>query len=86
MPWGDRTGPMGLGPMTGRGTGYCVGYPVPGYANPWVPGWGRGRGWWGKGRGFWGRGWGFSGWGRGRGLRWGHAPYGYRPYSGYPPF
>jgi len=81
MPWGDRTGPMGFGPMTGRGTGYCAGYPVPGYANPWVPRWRRGRG-----RGFGGRVWGFSGWGRGRGLRWGYAPYGYRPYSSYPPF
>ena len=46
--------------MTGRGAGYCAGYPVPGYANPYVPGWGRGRG---GGRG-WGRGYG---WGRGRG-------------------
>ena len=63
MPWGDRTGPMGFGPMTGRGTGYCASYPVPGYANPWVPRWRRGRG-----RGFGGRVWGFSGWGRGRGL------------------
>lgn len=24
MPGGDGTGPMGLGPMTGRGSGYCV--------------------------------------------------------------
>ena len=23
MPYGDRTGPMGLGPMTGRGMGFC---------------------------------------------------------------
>jgi len=23
MPGGDRTGPAGSGPMTGRGTGYC---------------------------------------------------------------
>ena len=53
MPWGDRTGPMGLGPMTGRGAGYCAGYGVPGYMNPyggryygaWGGGWGRGRGW-----------------------------------------
>ena len=24
MPRGDGTGPLGLGPMTGRGMGYCV--------------------------------------------------------------
>ena len=34
MPAGDRTGPLGLGPMTGRAAGYGAGYPVPGYANP----------------------------------------------------
>ncbi len=34
MPWGDETGPMGQGPMTGRGAGYCAGYNTPGYANP----------------------------------------------------
>jgi len=31
MPWGNGTGPMGYGPMTGRATGYCAGYPTPGY-------------------------------------------------------
>ncbi|MDI3534182.1 MAG: hypothetical protein PWQ82_547 [Thermosediminibacterales bacterium] len=31
MPRGDGTGPRGLGPMTGRGMGYCAGFPVPGY-------------------------------------------------------
>jgi len=48
MPAGDGTGPLGLGPMTGRGMGYCAGYGVPGFANPWPRwgfGWGRGRGW-----------------------------------------
>lgn len=35
MPGGDRTGPSGMGPMTGRGAGYCAGYATPGYANPW---------------------------------------------------
>ncbi len=40
MPGGDRTGPWGRGPMTGRATGYCAGYSVPGYMNP-IPG----RGW-----------------------------------------
>lgn len=34
MPGGDGTGPMGMGPMTGRGAGYCAGFEVPGYANP----------------------------------------------------
>lgn len=26
MPFGDRTGPRGQVPMTGRGRGYCAGY------------------------------------------------------------
>ncbi len=51
MPRGDGTGPMGMGPMTGRGAGYCAGYAVPGFAN--VRGnWGGGRGWGGGGRGW----------------------------------
>lgn len=33
MPGGDRTGPQGAGPRTGRGMGYCSGYNWPGYAN-----------------------------------------------------
>lgn len=53
MPWGDGTGPLGYGPMTGRAAGYCAGYPFPGFMNPYVPRmglrWGRGRGF---GRGF----------------------------------
>jgi hypothetical protein len=48
MPWGDGTGPWGLGPMTGRAAGYCAGYSVPGYMNP-IPGFGFGFGF---GRGF----------------------------------
>lgn len=55
MPRGDRTGPDGLGPMTGRAAGYCAGYSVPGFINP-DRGFGRGmarR----RGRG-WGRGYG----------------------------
>lgn len=58
MPTGDRTGPMGQGPMTGRAVGYCAGYDAPGYAYG-APGWGRGLGFrWGRGRG-----WGFRhGW------------------------
>lgn len=34
MPGGDRTGPLGVGPMTGRGAGFCAGYAVPGFMNP----------------------------------------------------
>ncbi|HEX54616.1 MAG: hypothetical protein DRO90_02100 [Candidatus Altiarchaeales archaeon] len=49
MPGGDGTGPLGEGPMTGRRAGFCAGYPVPGYANPW-PRLGLGRGFW-RGRG-----------------------------------
>lgn len=67
MPGGDRTGPWGLGPRTGRAAGYCAGYNIPGYANP---GYGRGFG-----RG-WGRGFGRGFWGRGRGFGWrGIYPY-----------
>ena len=32
MPAGDRTGPLGEGPMTGRAAGYCAGYDRPGFA------------------------------------------------------
>ena len=56
MPSGDRTGPAGMGPMTGRAAGFCAGNPVPGYMNPV-----GGRGYRGRGRGFWGRG-GGRGW------------------------
>lgn len=33
MPGGDRTGPEGKGPRTGRGLGYCNGHDSPGYTN-----------------------------------------------------
>lgn len=33
MPRGDRTGPMGMGPMSGRGAGYCANYQAPGFMN-----------------------------------------------------
>ena len=70
MPFGDRTGPGGTGPMTGRGGGFCGGQGHPGYASsPRGVGAGsRGRG----GR----RGWrnqfhatGLFGW-----QRWGGSP------------
>lgn len=35
MPRGDRTGPWGRGPRTGRGAGYCGGYGQPGFTNPY---------------------------------------------------
>ncbi|MBN1155541.1 DUF5320 domain-containing protein [candidate division KSB1 bacterium] len=54
MPGGDRTGPTGMGPMTGRGAGLCAGYSVPGYLNPGVGFYGHrffGRGFRGGGHG-----------------------------------
>jgi len=33
MPRGDGTGPMGMGPMTGRAAGFCAGYASPGFMN-----------------------------------------------------
>ena len=53
MPFGDRRGPFGAGPRTGRAMGYCSGFNMPGYLNR-------------PGRGFWGRGFGR---GAGRGWR-----------------
>jgi hypothetical protein len=70
MPRGDRTGPMGSGPMTGRGMGYCAGFTVPGFMSQ-GPGFGYGRGF-GFGREF--------GFGRGRGWR--HPGFG--RFWGYP--
>jgi len=46
MPAGNGKGPVGAGPMTGRGAGYCAGYSAPGYVNPV-----RGGGSYGYGRG-----------------------------------
>lgn len=81
MPRGDRTGPEGMGPMTGRAAGYCAGYDVPGYANP-APGRGMGRGM--------GRGWrrgnrrGWQGAGQGAGYGW-YQPVGPVPAAPAPP-
>ena len=81
MPAGDRTGPSGMGRMTGRGAGFCAGYPVPGYMNP-IPG----RGSWGRGCGG-GRGWrnqyyatGLPGWAR---AACGYPAYGYPALGGW---
>ncbi len=86
MPRGDRTGPWGAGPMTGRGMGYCAGYDAPGYVDG-----GFGGRWFGRGgRGFWGRG----AWGGGYGRRYGYYATGlprwarfggYWGPEGYPP-
>ena len=68
MPRGDRTGPMGMGSMTGRGAGFCGGFEAPGFMNAvqrrGSMGFGRGRGR-GRGRGFgmgmgWRHGWAFQ--------------------------
>lgn len=56
MPAGDGTGPIGMGPMTGRAAGFCAGYGAPGHMNP-----GGGR--------FAGRGGAWGGRGGGRGFR-----------------
>ena len=89
MPRGDGTGPAGLGPMTGRATGYCAGYEQPGHMNP-IPG----RGFWCRGGRAGGRGWrhwyyatGLTGWQRapmGRFCPYGEpyaAPYGFSPMT-----
>ncbi|AEE15259.1 hypothetical protein Thena_1649 [Thermodesulfobium narugense DSM 14796] len=59
MPRGDGTGPLGLGPMTGRGLGYCSGNTLPGFV---AAGYGIGRRFFGRGRRFFGRGFGWFGW------------------------
>ena len=43
MPRGDRMGPEGMGPGTGRGAGFCNGFDRPGFMNP-SPGYGAGNG------------------------------------------
>lgn len=80
MPAGDGTGPMGMGPMTGRGAGYCGGYDAPGWTNP-VPGRGFGLG---RGRGGGGRGWRYRNWYYATGVP-GWARFGYGPAWGAPP-
>ncbi len=60
MPAGDRTGPMGQGPMTGRKMGFCQGNDNSGRMNN-RSGFGRGMGP-GRGRGM--------GLGRGFGAEW----------------
>lgn len=62
MAYGDGSGPASMGPMTGRGLGFCAGYGQPGYMAP-LPG--RGA-WHYGGRGMSARGFGGGG---GRGFR-----------------
>ncbi len=70
MPRGDRTGPNGMGSMTGRGAGFCAGNNAPGFTNA-----GGGR--------FFERGGGF-GFGRGfRGMMFSNMPQG--RWNAYPP-
>lgn len=63
MARGDKTGPMGQGPMTGRSLGYCAGYESSGFTRGFGGGRGQGRGFGGGGRGrgmAYGRGFGFN--------------------------
>ncbi|OPY62026.1 DUF5320 domain-containing protein [Pelotomaculum sp. PtaB.Bin117] len=48
VPRGNGTGPIGMGPLTGRGAGFCAGFKIPGFVNL---NFGRGMGL-GRGRGF----------------------------------
>lgn len=75
-----------MGPMTGRGAGYCAGYGAPGYASG-MPGRGFGMGFGGGGRGR--RNWyyatGLPGWARaGYAPAWGAPPVPYGPYAAAP--
>ena len=73
MPGGDGTGPMGMGPMTGRAAGYCAGYGTPGFVNPIA----------GRGGGGWGGGWGRRNWFRATGMTgWQRAAMGVPAFGG----
>jgi hypothetical protein len=71
MPFRDGRGPAGMGPMTGRGAGFCAGYPVPGYMNQmpgrWFSGFGLGHGG-GRGHRNWFHATGLTRWQRGFGA------------------
>lgn len=73
MPRGDKTGPQGKGPMTGRGAGFCAGNEIAGFENDKFTrrggagmGYGYGHGMAGRYRGRGGFGYGY---GRGMGFR-----------------
>ena len=55
MPYGDRKGPAGFGPRTGRGLGFCNNYDSPGFTNRFSGGMGLGRGYGNNFRGGGGR-------------------------------
>jgi len=82
MPGGDGTGPLGMGPRTGRGMGYCVGNQAPGYmaAFPGRGFWGRGHGG-GRGRRNWFYATGLTGWQR---AAIGVPPVGFGPVAAMP--
>lgn len=44
MPGGDRTGPLGISAMSGRGSGFCAGSAAPGFGRGMGRGMGGGRG------------------------------------------
>lgn len=87
MPRGDRRGPDGMGPMTGRGMGYCAGSDSPGFTGPMGQGvrggGGRGRGGGQRGRGYGGGcggGYGRGGFGGGYGRGMAPMAQDWRPY------
>lgn len=72
-----------MGPMTGRGAGYCAGYGAPGWTGP-LPRRGFGTGWGRGGRGGRGGGWRHRNWYHATGLP-GWARYGTGPAYSAPP-
>ena len=73
MPSGNRTGPAGGGPMSGRAAGFCAGNTAPGSMSPGFAGGDypvAGRGWFGRGHrgGFRNRYWATGLTGRQRGA------------------
>ena len=85
MPRGDKTGPAGMGPMTGRAAGYCTGNAYPGFVSPHPPGFSGRRGFNRMGRGRGHRHWynrtGMPGWSR---YEAGYPAWGeYAPYPMY---
>jgi len=60
MPRGDKTGPNGNGPKTGRRLGYCTGNNLPGFENNIIT--------YGRGNGFGRRNHNGNGFGRGMGF------------------
>ena len=77
MPRGDKTGPAGMGPMTGRAVGYCTGNAYPGFSGR------RGFNRMGRGRGHrhWYHRTGMPGWSR---YEAGYPAWGeYAPYPMY---